>query len=179
MLSVVIHSSFVKVYRVGTCTIVLSTSFPGGASDKESACLCRSHKRHRFDPWVGESSWNRKWHPTPVFLPGKFHRQRSLADYSHGAPKSQTRLSNWAQHSKPYLEWFLLLIKYIYLYPGRDMHQEIMSRGRVEDGRGVRHEDHLPTNASKIQLHVKKLLQIIFWMLAEDFRLQKDKLIST
>ena len=23
-----------------------------------------------------------KWQPTPVFLPGKFHRQRSLADYS-------------------------------------------------------------------------------------------------
>ena len=26
--------------------------------------------------------WSRKWQPTPVFLPGKFHRQRSLADYS-------------------------------------------------------------------------------------------------
>ena len=23
--------------------------------------------------------WNRKWQPTPVFLPGKFHGQRSLA----------------------------------------------------------------------------------------------------
>ena len=26
--------------------------------------------------------WSRKWQPTPVFLPGKFHGQRSLADYS-------------------------------------------------------------------------------------------------
>ena len=26
--------------------------------------------------------WSRKWQPTPVFLPGKFHVQRSLADYS-------------------------------------------------------------------------------------------------
>ena len=26
--------------------------------------------------------WNRKWHPTPVFLPGKFHGQRSLTGYS-------------------------------------------------------------------------------------------------
>ena len=26
-------------------------------------------------------SWNRKWHPIPVFLPGKFHGQRSLASY--------------------------------------------------------------------------------------------------
>ena len=26
--------------------------------------------------------WSRKWHPTPVFLPGKSHGQRSLADCS-------------------------------------------------------------------------------------------------
>ena len=27
-------------------------------------------------------SWRRKWQPTPVFLPGEFHGQRSLAGYS-------------------------------------------------------------------------------------------------
>ena len=26
--------------------------------------------------------WGRKWHPTPVCLPGKFHGHRSLAGYS-------------------------------------------------------------------------------------------------
>ena len=26
--------------------------------------------------------WRRKWQPTPVFLPGEFHRQRSLAGYN-------------------------------------------------------------------------------------------------
>ena len=26
--------------------------------------------------------WKREWLPTPVFLPGKSHRQRSLAGYS-------------------------------------------------------------------------------------------------
>ena len=26
--------------------------------------------------------WRRKWQPTPVFLPGKSHGQRSLVDYS-------------------------------------------------------------------------------------------------
>ena len=25
--------------------------------------------------------WRREWQSTPVFLPGKFHGQRSLADY--------------------------------------------------------------------------------------------------
>ena len=38
--------------------------------------------RPRFDPWVRKIPWNRKWHPTPVFWPGKFHGQRSLAVYS-------------------------------------------------------------------------------------------------
>ena len=29
-----------------------------------------------------EDPWNRKWQPTPLFLPGKFHGQRSLLGYS-------------------------------------------------------------------------------------------------
>ena len=28
--------------------------------------------------------WRRKWHPTPIFLPGKSHGQRSLVGYSPG-----------------------------------------------------------------------------------------------
>ena len=31
---------------------------------------------------VGKISWNRKWEPTPVFLPEKSHGQRSLVGYS-------------------------------------------------------------------------------------------------
>ena len=27
-------------------------------------------------------TWRRKWQPTPVFLPGEFHRQKRLAGYS-------------------------------------------------------------------------------------------------
>ena len=29
-----------------------------------------------------EERWRSKWLPTPVFLPGKFHKQRSLAGYN-------------------------------------------------------------------------------------------------
>ena len=36
----------------------------------------------RFDPWVGTIPWRRKWQPTLVPLPGKFHARRSLAGYS-------------------------------------------------------------------------------------------------
>ena len=45
---------------------------------KESACQCT---RHTFNPWVRKILWKRNWQPTPVFLPGKCHGQRSLAGY--------------------------------------------------------------------------------------------------
>ena len=57
-------------------------SFPGGASGKEPTCQCRRQKRCWFNPLVRKIPWRRKWQPTPVFLPGKSHRQRSLAGYS-------------------------------------------------------------------------------------------------
>ena len=44
----------------------------------------------RFDPWVGKIPWRRKWQPTPVFLPGESHGQRSLAGYCLRGCKSWT-----------------------------------------------------------------------------------------
>ena len=35
-----------------------------------------------FGSWVGKVPWRRKWQPTPVLLPGKFHGWRSLVGYS-------------------------------------------------------------------------------------------------
>ena len=55
------------------------SGLPWGFSGKECACQCR---RPGFDPWVRKIPWRRKWQPTPVFLPGKPHGQRSLAGYS-------------------------------------------------------------------------------------------------
>ena len=44
-------------------------------------------QKHRFNPWVRNIPWRRKWQPTPVFLSGKFHEQRSLAGYSPNGRK--------------------------------------------------------------------------------------------
>ena len=52
---------------------------PWSLSGKESSCQCR---RCGFHPWVRKIPWRRKWQPTPVFLPGESHRQRSLVGYS-------------------------------------------------------------------------------------------------
>ena len=72
--------AFVKA--PGSSAIGPGLGFPGGASGKEPACQCRRCKRCRFYPWVGKIPRNRKWKPTPVFLPGEFHGQRSPAGCS-------------------------------------------------------------------------------------------------
>ena len=48
-------------------------------------------RRHEFNPWVGKISWRRKWQPTPVFLPGKSHGQKSLVGYSPWCSKRLDR----------------------------------------------------------------------------------------
>ena len=53
-----------------------------GTSGKELACQYRKHERSRFDLWVRKIPWRRAWQPTPVFLPGNFHGQKSLAGYN-------------------------------------------------------------------------------------------------
>ena len=54
-------------------------SFPGGANGKKPAF---PGKRHRFDPWIRKIPCRKAWQPTPVFLPGESHGQRSLMGYS-------------------------------------------------------------------------------------------------
>ena len=57
----------------------LTPGLPTWLSSKESACQGR---RHGFNPWVAKIPWRRKWKSPPVFLPGKYHGQRSLDGYN-------------------------------------------------------------------------------------------------
>jgi len=59
-----------------------SGGFAGGAGHKELTCQCKRCKRCRFDPWVRKIPRRRAWQPTPVFLPGESHGQKSLEGYS-------------------------------------------------------------------------------------------------
>ena len=54
--------------------------------------------RHGFDPWVRKIPWRRAQQPTPGFLPGESHGQRSLATV-HGVAKSQTGLKVLSMHA--------------------------------------------------------------------------------
>ena len=74
-----------------------------GSSGKEHSCQPRTCKRRRFDPWVGKICWSRKWHPTPVFLPGKFHANSSLAVYNPwGHKELDTPEHFWVGNGNPY-----------------------------------------------------------------------------
>ena len=64
--------------------------------------------RGGFDPWVGKSPWRRAWQPTPVFLPGESHGQKSLWATVHRVAQSWTWL-NWLSTHNFYLilaRWF-------------------------------------------------------------------------
>ena len=73
----------------------LIQQLPRWHSGRESTCQCRRCRRCGFDPWVEKIPWSRKWQPTAASLPGKFHGQRSLADYSSWGHKE----SNMTKHT--------------------------------------------------------------------------------
>ena len=66
---------------------------------KNLPCQYRRYKKHGFDPWVGKSPWRRTWQPTPIFLPGESHGQRSLVDYSPSVAKNSIWLKWVSMHT--------------------------------------------------------------------------------
>ena len=68
--------------------------FPGGSSGKESAC---SAEHQGLIPGLGRSL-EKKWQPTPVFLPGESHRQRSLEGHKPWGHKESDKLSDFHFH---------------------------------------------------------------------------------
>ena len=92
--------------------------FPGGSDDKDSAFNAR---RPGFNPWVRKIPQRRKWQPTPVFLPGKLHRQRRLAGYSPWGckeldKKEQLALSLSCMYICVCVYIHIYIYTYIYIY---------------------------------------------------------------
>ena len=56
----------------------MTPGFPGSSVAK----FLSVKQETQVDPWVRKIPWRRKWHLTPVFLPGKSHEQRTLVGYS-------------------------------------------------------------------------------------------------
>ena len=74
----------------------------------------------RLDPWIGKIPWRRNWQPTPVFLPGESHEQRSLVELTvDGVTKCQVQL-NMTAHTDTCIPLLLynfdIYSSYLFLY---------------------------------------------------------------
>ena len=74
LVSAVQQSEPIRHIDISTLFLV----FPNGSDSKESACNVRTQVQSLG--W--EIPWRREWQSTPIFLPEKSHRQRSLVCYS-------------------------------------------------------------------------------------------------
>ena len=72
------------------CIKIWDRDFPHSSVGKESTCNAGDPGSI---PGSGRFPWRRKWQPTPVFLPGGSHGQRSLAGYSSWGLKNQHDLA--------------------------------------------------------------------------------------
>ena len=72
---------------------------PGASLIAQSVKNLPAMQETWFDSWVWKIPWRRKWQPTPAFLPGESHGQRSLAGYSP-----------WGHKELGMTEWFSLLL---------------------------------------------------------------------
>jgi len=67
-----------------------------------------------FNPWPIEThfdlpsaqrTWSRKWQPIPVFLPGEFHRQKSLEGYNPWGRKETDTTEHTHGHTMNYTKF--------------------------------------------------------------------------
>ena len=90
------HRRKFRPLQQGTARLLSKTNSPFyilKSNMAEFQCLHLYHIFRLFH-YDHSRSWSRKWQPTPVFLPGKFHGQWSLRGYSPGG--SQRVKHDWA-----------------------------------------------------------------------------------
>ena len=84
--------------------------FPLSLSREESACNTGATGGSGSIPaWVRKILWRRVWQPTPVFLPGECHGQRSLVGYN---PWGRIRVGhNWSDLARSQRERLRRIVK--------------------------------------------------------------------
>ena len=91
--------NFLKCYQNNFHNGSAIWGFPGGSDSKESAC---SAGDPGSIPGLGRFPWRREWLPTPVFLPGESHGQRSLLGSKSIGSQSRTWLSDSTHTHTPF-----------------------------------------------------------------------------
>ena len=64
-------------------------------------------------PWVMKIPWRKKWQPTPVFLPGKSHGERSMVGYSPWGHKESNTTQQLSTYTHPLNEASFLFMSVI------------------------------------------------------------------
>ena len=82
--------------------------------------ICLQYRRPGFHPWVRKIPWRREWQPTPVFLLGESHGQRSLVGYSPWVAESDT--VEWITLSFFYDIFADWLYHHCFICPVKGMH---------------------------------------------------------
>ena len=70
------------------------------------------YKRCRFNPWIRKIPRRRAWQPSPLFLPGESHGQRSVVGYSPWCPK-ELNMTEVTEHT---LATYICLHIHIHMY---------------------------------------------------------------
>ena len=127
---------------------VRQMGLPRWLSGKETACQGSRCRRHEFGSWVGKIPWRRKWQPTPVFLLGESHGQRSLAGSSLWGHKGLDRI----EHGHMLLTTYMPGVTYI-----NNLH--ILPWGRtimnpIPWSTEMLHNLHLISNRARVWLQV-------------------------
>ena len=89
----------------GLVSVRLWLGFPSGTSGEESTCPRRRLKGHKFHPYVGKTPGRRRCQPAPLFLPGKFHGQRSLVGYNPWACQESDTTEQLNTHTQTIGQW--------------------------------------------------------------------------
>ena len=116
----------ISTYNVPlTCMFVSIWDFSGDSSGKESTCNCRSFRRQRFNPWVGQIPMKRARQPTLVLLLGEPMDRGVWPATVHRVAKSQTWSKQLSMHKCMYIcidfvykTYFYICIteRYIYIF---------------------------------------------------------------
>ena len=112
-----------SVYLCTDIFLVCSISRGKQQNGKDQRSL-QENQRCGFSPWAGKILWKRAQQPTPVFLPGESHGQRSLEGYSLRVAKSRTQLKCLSMHAcnRPpdiFIEKLCFHYTYKHAYKGR------------------------------------------------------------
>ena len=100
-----------------------------GGSDSKSICL--QWGRPGFDPLFRKKPCTRKWHPTPVLLPGKSHGWRNLVGYSP-----------WGRKESDMTEWLHFLSFFLSFPVEKPQSQKTLKKKKKTPHRDL----HLPNN---------------------------------